>query len=198
MDEPWCLWTTSLCWMNLSPRHFLVAWGFPFASSGQSWSYQLPHSVIHFPDCLHLGPADRIMQKGAGIHSACLGPEHLCFEKKVPLWILALASCHCSLPTTAKGLLKSRDQRYWLLGVPFPLLEPVLRGCLLKRSFSLWVAVMGSGFQAALHSVWRLLAGRQWQCRLSSTHLLLFIFQSLHRALHALGLGFMLSSVEET
>ena len=50
--------------------------------------------------------------------------------------------------------------------------------------------MMGSGFQAALlHSVWRLLAGRQWQCRLSSTHLLLFIFQSLHRALHALGLG---------
>ena len=43
------------------------------------------HSIIHFPNCLHLAPANRLMQKRAGIHSACLGPEHFCSEKKVPL-----------------------------------------------------------------------------------------------------------------
>lgn len=74
-----------VAFLNLSPGHFLVAYGSPFQSSGQSWSYQLPHSIIHFPNCLHLAPANRLMQKRAGIHSACLGPEHFCSEKKVPL-----------------------------------------------------------------------------------------------------------------
>ena len=132
-----------VAFLSLSPGHLLVACGSPLQSSGQSWSSQLPHSVIHFPNCLRLGPANRLMRKKSRDSLCLLRTEHFCSEKKVPFWILALASCRCSLPTTAKGLL--RAQRWWvLLGVPTPWASS--RGRLLKCSFSLWAAVMGSGF----------------------------------------------------